>query len=84
MEIHFDELRFGWSLDSKNWQNVDRLFDATMLGDWVSPHSTFTGTFWGLCCQDLYTRSIWAEFDYFDYTPYFEQDEQLTFNNAAT
>jgi beta-xylosidase len=40
-----------------------------MLGDWVSPHSNFTGTFWGVCCQDLSDRAAWAEFDYFDYQP---------------
>ena len=69
MENHFAELRFGWSLDGQSWQAVDRGFDATMLGDWVSPHSNFTGTFWSVCCQDLSDRTIWADFDYFDYRP---------------
>ena len=69
MENHCAELRFAWSLDGQKWEWVDRVFEATMLGDWVSPHSNFTGTFWGLCCQDLLDRSIWAEFDYFDYQP---------------
>ena len=69
MENHCAELRFAWSLDGQKWEWVDRVFEATMLGDWVSPHSNFTGTFWGLCCQDLLNRSIWAEFDYFDYQP---------------
>jgi xylan 1,4-beta-xylosidase len=63
------ELRFWWSPDGSGWNQVDRVFDATMLGDWVSPLSNFTGTFWGVCCQDLATRSAWAHFDYFDYVP---------------
>jgi beta-xylosidase len=29
----------------------------------------FTGTFWGVCCQDLATRSAWADFAFFDYRP---------------
>ena len=69
MENNFAELRFAWSLDGASWTTVDRVFEATMLGDWVSPHSNFTGTFWGVCCQDLFDRSIWAEFDCFDYQP---------------
>ena len=69
MEIHFAELRFWWSTDGVDWHVVDHVFEATMLGDWVSPHSNFTGTFWGVCCQDLSDRSAWADFDYFDYLP---------------
>ncbi len=69
MENNFAELRFAWSLDGKNWNAVDRVFEATMLGDWVSPHSNFTGTFWGVCCQDLSDRTAWAEFDFFEYIP---------------
>jgi xylan 1,4-beta-xylosidase len=69
MENNFTELRFFWSTDGIEWHSVDHVFEATMLGDWVSPHSNFTGTFWGVCCQDLSDRSAWADFDYFDYQP---------------
>jgi xylan 1,4-beta-xylosidase len=69
MTVDHAELRFSWSTDGAEWMNVDHVFDATMLGDWVSPHSNFTGTFWGVCCQDLSDRSAWAEFDFFDYRP---------------
>ena len=65
--MDFAELRFAWSLDGQQWTAVDRIFEATMLGDWISSHSNFTGTFWGVCCQDLFNRTAWAEFDYFDY-----------------
>ena len=67
MENHFAELRFSWSTDGVGWHRVDHVFESTMLGDWVSPHSNFTGTFWGVCCQDLSDRNGWADFDYFDY-----------------
>ncbi len=73
MEMDHAELRFSWSTAAVphggNWESVNQVFEATMLGDWVSPHSNFTGTFWGVCCQDLLDRSIWAAFDYFDYQP---------------
>lgn len=69
MEMHYEELLFEWSVDGSKWNKIDHIFEATMLGDGVSPHSNFTGTFWGLCCQDLSTRSAWAHFDYFDYVP---------------
>jgi xylan 1,4-beta-xylosidase len=69
MENDCTELRFAWSTDGIAWHTVDRVFEATMLGDWVSPHSNFTGTFWGICCQDTSDRSAWADFDYFDYRP---------------
>ena len=69
MENDHADLRFAWSTDSVEWHKVDQVFDATLLGDWVSPHSNFTGTFWGICCQDLSDRSAWADFDYFDYLP---------------
>lgn len=67
MEIHQAELRFSWSFNGHEWHVVDKVFDATALGDWVSPHSNFTGTFWGVCCQDLSDRSAWAEFEGFHY-----------------
>ena len=52
-------------MDGLSWHTMDRVFDATALGDWVSPHSNFTGTFWGVCCQDLNDRSAWADFSHF-------------------
>lgn len=67
MEMHMEELRFSWSRDGHEWHAVERAFDATALGDWVSPHSNFTGTFWGVCCQDLSDRSAWAAFEGFHY-----------------
>ncbi len=70
IENRFAELYFSWSTDGNEWTKLDHIFEATMLGDWVSPHSNFTGTFWGICCQDLSDRSAWADFDYFDYQPH--------------
>ncbi len=68
MEVRGVELRFAYAVGvNGEWQPVARVFDATACGDWVSPHSNFTGTFWGLCCQDLATRDAWAGFSGFEY-----------------
>ncbi len=68
MEMLGVELRFAYALGAAGaWQLVDRVFESTVCGDWVSPHSSFTGTFWGVCCQDMATRDAWAEFGFLDY-----------------
>jgi xylan 1,4-beta-xylosidase len=68
MEMRGVELRFAYALGtSADWIAVDQIFEATLIGDWVSPQGGFTGTYWGVCCQDLATRDAWAEFNGFDY-----------------
>ncbi len=72
MEMRGVELRFAYALGTSAdaaWQPLERAFEATLCGDWASPQGGFTGTFWGLCCQDLATRDAWAEFSGFDYQP---------------
>lgn len=70
MEMRETELRFQYALGpDAGWTPVERLFEATMLGDWASPHGGFTGTYWGVACQDLSSRSAWAEFSEFRYAP---------------
>lgn len=64
------ELVMAWSLDGQRWEESSIIFEATLCGDWVSPQGGFTGTFWGLCAQDLQNRAQWAQFDYFDYEPH--------------
>ncbi len=67
MRMEETALHFDWSLDGLRWETVVREFESTLCGDWVSPQGGFTGTFWGICCQDLATRSAWADFEFFDY-----------------
>ena len=70
MEMRGVELRFAYAFGPEgDWQQVERVFEATLCGDWASPQGGFTGTFWGLCCQDLATRDAWADFAHFSYTP---------------
>lgn len=69
MRNDYEHLSFEWSLDGTKWQVVDRIYDSINMGDGASEISGFTGTFWGLCCQDTTGEERWAEFDYFDYRP---------------
>jgi len=63
----YADLRFAWSLDGQEWTWAEKIFDSTNMGDWASDISGFTGTFWGICCQDMTGDNTWADFDYFDY-----------------
>ena len=69
------DLRFAWRLDGQDWNWIEPTFDSTNMGDGASEISSFTGTFWGLCCQDMTGDGIWADFDYFDYRPGQDDDE---------
>lgn len=69
MEMGGTGLHFSLSSDNVTWHLVERVFEATLCGDWVSHLGGFTGTFWGVCCQDLATRDAWADFSHFDYQP---------------
>jgi xylan 1,4-beta-xylosidase len=69
IEMKGTELRFAWRRLDGPWHQVERVFEATQIGDWAIHGGGFTGTFWGLCCQDLATRSAWADFAFFDYRP---------------
>ncbi|MBC8039643.1 MAG: glycoside hydrolase 43 family protein, partial [Opitutaceae bacterium] len=70
VEMRRTELRFFYAFGHDgDWQAVDRVFEATMLGEWASPQGGFTGTFWGVCCQDIANRSAWADFEDFRYQP---------------
>lgn len=66
-ECHGAELQFSMSFDGNRWQLVGPALDMTLLSDESGGAGHFTGTFVGLCCQDLWNHSIHADFDYFDY-----------------
>ena len=63
----YADLSFAWSLDGEAWNLAGKVFDSTNMGDRASNISGFTGTFWGVCCQDMTGDEIWANFDYFEY-----------------
>jgi xylan 1,4-beta-xylosidase len=69
--INWSELRFFYSPDREDWQPLGSTFDASRLSDEYGhgevESQSFTGTFIGLCAQDLSGQRVVADFDYFDY-----------------
>jgi xylan 1,4-beta-xylosidase len=69
VEVDYERLYFGYSVDSQDWQWMPQPFDASILSDEAGPPfgPNFTGAFVGMCCQDLAGAFRPADFDYFDY-----------------
>ncbi len=68
--IHYDKLRFYHSADGKEWKQIGPAYDYSTLSDEFEEgggDAHFTGSFVGLCCQDLSGRRKPADFDYFEY-----------------
>jgi xylan 1,4-beta-xylosidase len=63
------ELRFYWSLNGNAWNPVPAVLDAGKLSDEAGKdlHVDFTGTFIGVCCNDLTGMRNHADFDFFSY-----------------
>lgn len=61
-------LAFSWSTDGAEWTALDRTLDMRFLSDEYGGDSRiqFTGTFVGLCCNDLSGARRQADFDYFE------------------
>lgn len=66
--IRYAELVFLWSLDESNWQDIPLRLDYSLLSDESGSGDAFnfTGTFLGVCCQDLSGSDRSADFSYFE------------------
>lgn len=68
-----DKLQFAYSLDGATWTNIGPELDASILSDdyvregGLHYRAAFTGSFVGMCCQDLTGNKLHADFDYFSY-----------------
>ncbi|WP_181347859.1 glycoside hydrolase family 43 protein [Thalassobacillus sp. CUG 92003] len=60
-------LTFYYSLDGETWHLVAQGIEITHLSDDDADLIRFTGTFVGMCAQDLSGQSKHADFDYFMY-----------------
>lgn len=67
--VIWDRLRFAYSLDGREWEEIGPNLDAATLSDEFCGLSSmaFTGAYTGLCCQDLAGTDKPADFDYFIY-----------------
>ncbi len=65
----YDKIQFYYSSDNLNWQKVGSVLSASRLSDeyCASAKGSFTGSFIGLCVQDLSGQRCVADFDYFEY-----------------
>ena len=67
------EIQFSYSLDGIQWRPAGPVLDGSILSDdYVRDEGNryrpaFTGSFVGLCCQDLTGHEIHADFDWFEY-----------------
>ncbi len=66
-----DSLQFYYSTDNKLWNKAGGTLDAGILSDdyirtnGLRYRPAFTGTFTGICCQDLTGNRLHADFDWF-------------------
>ena len=69
-EVSYDKLRFYHSPDGNVWERIGYDYDYSTLSDefkWFGGDAHFTGSFVGMCCQDLSGSRKAADFDYFEY-----------------
>jgi xylan 1,4-beta-xylosidase len=69
-QVNYDKLTFYHSPDGKNWKQLGPIYDYSTLSDEFEEFGAgahFTGSFVGICCQDLSGRKKIADFDYFEY-----------------
>jgi len=67
IDVDYHLVQFLFSLDGQNWIKIGPTLDAAVLGDEACEPNGFTGTFVGMCCQDMAGQGIYADFDYFSY-----------------
>jgi len=62
-------LSFSWSLDGKAWNEIPVVLDSSALSDEAGKGdgANFTGTFVGMCCNDITGMRKHADFDFFSY-----------------
>ena len=69
-DVQYDKLRFFHSADGKKWNRIGPDYDYSTLSDEFEAFggdAHFTGSFVGICCQDLLGSRKAADFDYFEY-----------------
>ena len=68
-----DRIRFMFNTEGTEWRQIGPPLDGSILSDdYVRDEENiyrpaFTGSFIGLCCQDLSGKNLHADFDWFSY-----------------
>ncbi len=67
-KVDYEDLHFSYSLDGEAWTPLGKTLDYSILSDEsAGAHENFTGSFIGLCCQDLTGNFAHADFAFLDY-----------------
>lgn len=66
-QVDRERLQFWYAADGSDWNMVGPSIDILHLSDDIANPLRFTGTFVGLCVQDLSGTRKHADFDYFIY-----------------
>jgi xylan 1,4-beta-xylosidase len=67
VSFEHETFRFAYATEPGAWREIGPRFDAGKLSDDYCQGLSFTGTFIGLCAQDLSGGRKLADFDYFSY-----------------
>ncbi|OHV07545.1 glycoside hydrolase family 43 protein [Kushneria phosphatilytica] len=67
--IDRERLQFYFAVENGAWQAIGSEHDIRHLSDDDADYIRFTGTFVGVCVQDLGGQGRWADFAWFDYRP---------------
>jgi xylan 1,4-beta-xylosidase len=67
IEVDNEKGDFYYSLDEVTWEKIGPQLDMSKLSDDFIGGKSFTGTFVGICCQDMSGNGLYADFDYFKY-----------------
>ncbi|MBB6451312.1 xylan 1,4-beta-xylosidase [Geomicrobium halophilum] len=67
VENEWLQLYYTLAQNEEKWKKIGNQIDVRHMSDDSAPHVRFTGTFIGMCCQDLSGGKIPADFDYFIY-----------------
>ena len=65
--IDCSTLRFSYALEGQPWRDIGPALDASKLADEYWGEGEHTGSFVGICAQDLSGKKAIADFDYFTY-----------------
>ncbi|WP_258832948.1 glycoside hydrolase family 43 protein [Peribacillus frigoritolerans] len=68
--IENEWLQFSFADGQGKWQSIGPKIDISHLSDDDADYIRFTGTFVGVCVQDLSGQALNADFEYFDYKEY--------------
>ena len=74
LEIRHEEIRFYYSLDNAQWQQIGPVGDMKNISDEHVEGNGFTGSFVGVSCQDIQGDGVTADFLWIDYQEYPSED----------